>query len=148
MGPGREKDKTKKLDLTELLTGPPLAKRLAAHGIRENLIAVAERTVSDIRLDRPLAALETQLPDDEPVEFMALGRHDKRVGLVVVTDRRVLFQPVDQQAVAVALQRYEVQAEARKGKLTLRTVDAALAFDRFLGRSAEMLAEAISASAG
>ena len=135
---------TKKLDLTELFTGPSLAKRLAAHGIRTNLIDVAEHTVTDIRLDRPLAALHAQLPGDEQVEFMALGRHTKQVGLVVLTDRRVLFQPVNHDSIAVDLPRCEVRAEARKSTLTLRTLDAELTFDRFLGRSAAMVADALS----
>lgn len=135
-----------KFDLAGLFTGPTLTQRLASRGIRPDLVEAAGRTASDIRLDRPIAALDGQLAADETVAAMALGRHRKVVGLVVVTDRRVLFQPAGAPMTIIDLPRHEVRAQAHKSRLVLRTNDQVLDFDRFLGRSAAIVATALTTS--
>ena len=72
---------------------PSLAERLRAKGVREDVIAAAERTAFGRQTDRALPALNDVLTKSEGVIQLVEGRHHGVYGLLVLTSRRLVFLP-------------------------------------------------------
>jgi predicted component of type VI protein secretion system len=74
---------------------PSLAERLRAQGVREDVIAAAERTAFGRQTDRALPALNDLLTKSEGVIRLVEGRHHGAYGLLVLTSRRLVFLPAE-----------------------------------------------------
>ena len=70
---------------------PSLAERLRAQGVREDLIAAAERTAFGRQTDKGLPALGGLLTADEGVLALVETRHQRAMGLLVLTTGRLLY---------------------------------------------------------
>src|SRR6187549_1553475 len=70
---------------------PPLAERLRAAGVREDLIEAADRTAFGRQCDDEVFALPAVLNDDEAVQQLLEGRYRKMIGLLVLTTQRIVF---------------------------------------------------------
>jgi hypothetical protein len=70
---------------------PPLAERLRAAGVREDLIEAADRTAFGRQCDDEVFALPEVLNDDEAVQQLLEGRYRKMIGLLVLTTQRIVF---------------------------------------------------------
>ncbi len=79
--------------LGDWFKAPSRAEQLRAAGVRPDLIQAVERTAFGRPSDSVLFALPDRLSPDEVVIDLVEGRHDRRIGLLVLTTRRVLFVP-------------------------------------------------------
>src|SRR6476469_3226316 len=72
---------------------PTLAERLRAAGVRNDVVRAAERTAFGRQTDRELPRLAEMITDQEVVIQLVEGRWNKKMGLFVLTSRRLLFVP-------------------------------------------------------
>lgn len=72
-------------------TSEKFAAKLGEAGEREDVLAAASRLSSTLGSKREIKKLPEHLAPGETVAFMSGGRYDKATGLVVLTDRRLLF---------------------------------------------------------
>jgi len=125
---------------------PPLAERLRAAGIREDLSEAAERTAFGRPCDDEIFALPVLLNDDEAVQQLLDGRYRKMVGLLVLTTQRIVFVAkssgprasltLDRAALRSATSRTHRMLSA----LTLTTEGGDHVVDQILGTQAETFA--------
>ena len=74
---------------------PSLSDRLRSQGVREDVIAAAERTAFGRQTDRGLPALNEVLTKSEGVIQLVEGRQHGAYGLLVLTSRRLIFLPAE-----------------------------------------------------
>jgi hypothetical protein len=127
---------------------PPLSERLRHQGVREDIVAAAERTAFSRQSDRGLAALAEILTDSEGVIALVEGRLAKSVGLLVLTSRRLVFQPADSGRESLAVELPDIQSvQWRKhrgmGVIEVSAGTASLLVDQILGNQAETLTRSI-----
>jgi hypothetical protein len=125
---------------------PTLAERLRAQGVREDVIAAAEITAFGRQTDKGLPDLGRLLTDDEGVVALVEARHQRAMGLLVLTTRRLLFDPsASDRGAVVEIDLAEVLALNPRmhrglGVLEVRTPAGTVTFDQILGHQAETLA--------
>lgn len=132
---------------------PSLGERLRAQGVREDVIAAAELTAFGRQTDRGVPQMATLLTADEGVVALVEARHQRAMGLLVLTSRRLLFAPsaADRYAVTVVLlpdvQGLESRMHRGMGMLEVQTPDGPVVFDQILGNQAEKLVDRIRLAA-
>jgi hypothetical protein len=126
---------------------PPLAERLRAAGIREDLIEAAERTAFGRQCEDELFVLPVLLNDDEIVQQLLEGRYGKAVGLLILTTQRIVFvAKASGTSAALVVDRADLLSAAGYthrllGSLTLTTPTGDHVIDQILGTQAETFAE-------
>ncbi len=133
-------------DFLSRLRKETTTERLSRFRLREDTVAAAQAMVSDRRSDPQIVALEQSLTADETVLRMADGRHSRQRGLVVLTDRRILFRakrkpglvmfsvPLDDVTEIVGSTRHSV------GTVRITAADGEFVVDDILGLQGEWIA--------
>ena len=125
---------------------PSRSERLRAANIREDVIRAAERTAFGRQSDGLLGYLPRLLDEDELVVQIVEGRHERAVGLLVLTSRRIVFSPkTARRGPALSIPVADVvTATARRhrglGVLELVTRAGELTVDQILGNQADTFA--------
>lgn len=125
---------------------PSLSERLRSRGVREDVIAAAERTAFAQQNDSGLVDLAELLSPDETVLAMVQTRYQRATGLLAVTSRRLVFAPNSANRVAVTeLDLADVLSLNSRmhrglGVLEVGTAAGQLQFDQILGNQADTLA--------
>ncbi|GGL89938.1 SHOCT domain-containing protein [Nakamurella endophytica] len=137
-------------DLGRLFKGQSPQERLLRAGIRADIAMAAGRMAGDPRSDPTVREVATQLPDDETALRLMEGRYGKVMGLLVLTDRRVLFFGHEYvggplaEVELTSIDRISSGGSVRTGtSVTVTGPDVALTVDRGLALSGEQFAEAV-----
>jgi hypothetical protein len=69
---------------------------LARYNLRPDVVAAAAAMASDQRSDIHVARLESSLTDSETVLRMMDGRHEREMGLLVLTSKRIFVSLASQ----------------------------------------------------
>ena len=125
---------------------PKVDERLARYRLRPDLVAAAAAMASDSRSDIYVARLEESLHESETVLRIMDARHERVMGLFVLTSERILFRPnrSDEPAFSVPLADVvAIEALTRRvsGTVHLTTTGGRLVVDQILGTQGEMLAD-------
>ena len=126
---------------------PTVRDRLAAYGLRPDVLDAAAAMASDQRSDIYVARLQYDLTDSETVLRMMDGRYDGAMGLLVLTSERILFRSRrTTKATAFNVPLWEVigiEAYTRhlSGTVRITTRIGTLTVDQILGTQGEMLAD-------
>jgi hypothetical protein len=120
--------------------------RLARYNLRPDVVAAAAAMASDQRSDIHVARLESTLTDFETVLRMMDARHEREMGLLVLTSERILFRSrrSTEPAFSVPLQDVvAIEAATRRvsGTVRVTTANGSLTVDQILGTQGEMLAD-------
>lgn len=120
--------------------------RLARYNLRPDVVTAAAAMASDQRSDIHVARLESSLTDSETVLRMMDGRHEREMGLLVLTSERILFRPRRSTELAFSVPLPDVvaiEAATRKvsGTVRVTTANGSLTVDQILGTQGEMLAD-------
>jgi hypothetical protein len=120
--------------------------RLARYNLRPDVVAAAASMASDQRSDIHVARLESSLTDSEIVLRMMDGRHEREMGLLVLTSERILFRSRRSTELAFSVPLPDVvaiEAATRKlsGTVRVTTANGSLTVDQILGTQGEMLAD-------
>jgi hypothetical protein len=120
--------------------------RLARYNLRPDVVAAAAAMASDQRSDIHVARLESSLTDSETVLRMMDGRHERKMGLLVLTSERILFRSRRSTELAFSVPLPDVvaiEAATRKvsGTVRVTTANGSLTVDQILGTQGEMLAD-------
>lgn len=125
---------------------PPLADRLRAAGVREDLVEAARLTVFGRQGDDEVASLPALLTADEVVLQLLEGRCRRTTGLLVLTTRRILFTTrARYRQDPLVLDRSDVLSASGHthgglSALTMTTASGDVVVDRILGTQAETFA--------
>jgi hypothetical protein len=127
------------------LRPPRVRERLASYHLRSDVLEAAAAMASDQRSDIYVVRLEAALTDSETVLRMMDGRHDRVMGLLVLTSERIHFRSRRRTRPNFAVPLEEVRAietYTRRGTGTVRIITpyGSLTVDQILGRQGEMLA--------
>ncbi|MGW1563346.1 DUF4429 domain-containing protein [Streptomyces sp. NPDC002144] len=90
MGPSRKAARKAKADALQDRANA-LKEQLGTAGEREDIATAAARLHWTMGSKREIKKLPEHLGDGESVKFLAAGKYDDAMGLVALTDRRVLF---------------------------------------------------------
>jgi hypothetical protein len=120
--------------------------RLARYNLRPDVLTAAAAMASDQRSDIHVARLESSLTDSETVLRMMDGRHEREMGLLVLTSERILFRSRRSTEIAFSVPLSDVvaiEAATRKvsGTVRVTTANGSLTVDQILGTQGEMLAD-------
>ena len=120
--------------------------RLARYNLRPDVLAAAAAMASDQRSDIHVARLESSLTDSETVLRMMDGRHEREMGLLVLTSERIVFRSRRSTELAFSVPLSDVvaiEAATRKvsGTVRVTTANGSLTVDQILGTQGEMLAD-------
>jgi hypothetical protein len=120
--------------------------RLARYNLRPDVVAAAAAMASDQRSDIHVARLESSLTSSETVLRMMDGRHEREMGLLVLTSERILFRSRRSTQLAFSVPLPDVvaiEAATRKvsGTVRVTTANGSLTVDQILGTQGEMLAD-------
>lgn len=138
-----------RFDLRELFRARTPQERVDALRLRPDLARAAVALVADERIDVQVARLEPLLDPQEGVVMLVEGRSDRRLGLLLLSTRRVLFRPHGEGSLAVRtvqladLTTAESDSGSMTGRLALRSTAGVLAVDKILGRLADQFAAAV-----
>jgi hypothetical protein len=118
---------------------------LARYNLRPDVVAAAAAMASDQRSDIHVARLESSLTSSETVLRMMDGRHEREMGLLVLTSERILFRSRRSTQLAFSVPLPDVvaiEAATRKvsGTVRVTTANGSLTVDQILGTQGEMLA--------
>jgi len=121
---------------------PTLAERLQAAGVRDDLVRAAERTAFGRQTDRELPRLAELLTEQEVVRQLVEGRWNKKMGLLTLTSRRLLFVPSGDAPYGADIPLGDVEtveAGRQRGMGTVEVVtrDGRLLVDQILGTQAQ-----------
>ncbi len=128
-----------------LLKRVPPEQRLSALGIEPELRRVALRMATTLRSEPTIRQLQDYLAVEETVEIMMEGRYDHVLGVLALTNRRILFvanSSATGPRLSVARSGLEVTAP-KKSSVRIVGPDLDVLIDRALGRSGAMFAEAV-----
>lgn len=140
-----------RFDLRDLFRGRTPRERIDALHLRPDLARAAVLLVADERTDAQVARLEPLLTPEESVVMLVEGRFLRQMGLLVLSDRRVVFKPHGDVSTGVrVLPLPEVTDVASAigtmtGRVVLRSAGTAMEVDKLLGRLAEQFAAAVLA---
>lgn len=128
---------------------PTLSERLRKQGVREDVVAAADRTAFGRQTDTGLAAMAELLTDTESVIQLVEGRYARAIGLFVLTSRRLLFAPkASDRSTPTSVELAEVvSVDSRMhrglGVLEVVTTSGTIVVDQILGNQAETLTGSI-----
>ena len=128
---------------------PTLAERLRSQGVREDIVAAAERTAFARQSDRGLPKLASMLDDTEAVLQLVEGRYAKATGLLMLTSRRLLFAPAAaDRATPTSIELVDVlKVDSRRhrgmGVLEVIATPDEMVVDQILGNQADTMAESL-----
>lgn len=139
-------------DLRNLFRGRTAQERVDALGLRPDLARAAVVLVADERVDVQVTRLAPRLEPDESVLMLVEGRHQRQLGLLMLSTRRVLFRPhgegTGSAPVIFALADLS-EATAETGSMTGRVLfrfpEAVLEIDKMLGKLADQVVAAARA---
>ena len=126
---------------------PSVSERLARYNLRSDVLEAAAAMASDQRSDVHVARLEFSLTDSETVLRMMDGRYAREMGLLVLTNERILFRSrrsTGPTAFSVPLgEVLAIEGSTRRisGTVRVTTSSGTLTVDQILGTQGEMLAE-------
>jgi hypothetical protein len=128
------------------LRPPSVQERLARYNLRPDVLAAAAAMASDQRSDIQVARLESSLTSSETVLRMMDGRHEREMGLLVLTSQRILFRSSRSTEPAFSVPLPDVvaiEAATRKvsGTVRVTTANGSLTVDQILGTQGELLAD-------
>ena len=119
-------------------------------GVRADLVQAVARTAFGRQTDRDLLALDAVLSPDEAVLRLLEGRAVRSVGLLALTNRRLVFLPRGAGALTeVALTAVTSATAAQHrgmGRLVVSTVDGDFVVDQILGIQAGWMSDDIVAA--
>lgn len=134
-----------------------MIQRLRQSGIRDDVVNAAELTVFGRHSDRALPALARSLDPVETVDRILEGRWNQTVGLVVLTDHRLVLYPressSDNLIVVGIADIIRTGAERRRGEGVLNIIYSEVGFangarqvvvDQIMGSQAQTMAQAIN----
>lgn len=136
-------------DLRDLFRGRSAQERIDALHLRPDLAGAAVALVADERVDVQVVRLEALLTPDETVRMLVEGRHQRQMGLLLLTTTRVLFRPHGEGSPATFelplpdVSEPQAQTRSMTGRVILRTPGAVLEVDRLLGTLADQFAAAV-----
>lgn len=121
---------------------PTLADRLRAAGVRNDLVRAAELTAFGRQTDRELPRLAELLTERETVVQLVEGRWNKKMGLLTLTSRRLLFVPSGDAPYGADIPLGEIESvepgrHRGMGIVEVVTKDGRLRIDQILGTQAE-----------
>jgi Short C-terminal domain len=128
---------------------PTLSERLRRLGVREDVIAAADRTAFGRQADRGLPDMAAMLSDAEGVIQLVEARYARATGLFVLTSRRLLFAPkATDRATPTTVELGDVQSVDWRmhrglGVVELTIPSGKLVVDQILGNQAETLTASI-----
>lgn len=139
-----------RFDLRNLFRARTPQERVDGLHLRPDLASATLTLVADERIDVQIVRLEPLLEADEAVLMLVEGRHQRQLGLLMLSTRRVLFRPHGEGGpVVTALPLAELEPESHTGPMTgrliLRSPDAVLEVDKLLGGLADQFAAAVRA---
>ncbi len=134
-----------------------MTQRLRKSGIRDDVVDAAETTAFGRHSDRVLPCLARSLDPMETVQRMLEGRWHKSVGIVVLTDHRLVLFPLDPSPEnLIVVDRQDLisaSGELRRGqgvlKISYRTqgdtmsAEHSITIGQILGNQAQTMAQAI-----
>lgn len=139
-------------DLRDLFRGRTRQERVDALGLRPDLALAAFMLVADERVDVQVTRLAPLLEPDESVLLLVEGRHQRQMGLLMLSTRRVMFRPHGEGAGSAPLifalaDLSDAGAEtgSMTGRVLFRFADSALQIDRLLGKLADQIVVAARA---
>lgn len=138
-----------RFDLRDLFRGRTPQERVDDLRLRPDLARATVALVADQRIDVQVVRLEQLLEPDESVLMLVEGRHQRQLGLLMLSTRRVLFRAHGEGLPAVLvlplseLSDPEVRTGSMTGRLVLRSADAVLEVDKMLGALADQFATAV-----
>jgi hypothetical protein len=138
-----------RFDLRDLFRGRTPQQRVDALHLRPDLARATLALVADERVDEQVLRLERLLEPDESVVMLVEGRHQRQLGLLMLSTRRVLFRPHGEGLPVVPvlplseLSEPESQTGSMTGRLVLRSSDVVLEVDKMLGNLADQFAAAV-----
>jgi hypothetical protein len=128
------------------LRPPRVRERLASYHLRSDVLDAAAAMASDQRSDVYIVRLESALTDSETVLRMMDGRHDRVMGLLVLTSERIHFRSRRRTGPNFSVPLEEIlsiEVNTRRGTGTVRVITpyGSLTVDQILGKQGEMLAD-------
>ena len=140
-----------RFDLRDLFRSRTPQERVDALHLRPDLARATVALVADERIDVQVIRLERLLEPDESVVMLVEGRHQRQLGLLMLSTQRVLFRPHgDRMPAGPVLPLSEISdpeshTGSMTGRLVLRSPDAVIEVDRLLGELADQFAAAVRA---
>lgn len=138
-----------RFDLRDLFRGRTPQERVDDLHLRPDLARATVALVGDERIDVQVLRLERLLEPDESVLMLVEARHQRQLGLLMLSTRRVLFRPHGEGFPVVPvlplaeLSDPESRTGSMTGRLVLRSPDAVLEVDKMLGELADQFAAAV-----
>jgi len=140
-----------RFDLRDLFRARTPQERVDALHLRPDLARATVALVADERIDVQVTRLERLLEPDESVLMLVEARHQRQLGLLMLSTRRILFRPHGDHVPVVPvlplseLSDPESQTGSMTGRLVLRSSDVVLEVDKLLGSLADQFAVAVRA---
>lgn len=138
-----------RFDLRDLFRGRTPQERVDDLHLRPDLARATVALVADQRIDVQVVRLEQLLQPDESVLMLVEARHQRQLGLLMLSTLRVMFRPHGEGFPPVPvlplseLSDPEAKTGSMTGRLVLRSADAVLEVDKMLGALADQFAAAV-----
>lgn len=126
--------------------------RLEGYDLRPDLLAAATVMATDTRSDPFVVAIGSVVSDTETVLRLLEGRHEREMGLLVLTSDRVFFRsnkslgPLDFDLQLPAIAQIEAITGRAAGRVRIRSLDAVHLVDQILGNQGESLVATVLAA--
>ena len=126
--------------------------RLEGYELRPDLLAAATAMVTDTRSDPFVIAIGSVVSETETVLRMLEGRHQREMGLLVLTSARVFFRAnktagrLEFNLRLPAIAQIEAITERAAGTVRIRSMDAVHVVDQILGTQGDTLVETVRAA--